>query len=261
MKGLFIAMSLERALRSVAELQHIEGNRMRLAILDDDRELCAQVATIMRSAGHACYEFHSGEALRRALRRESYDLLLLDWELPDLSGIDLLAWARATLPSPPPVIMLTGRSDDGDIVASLDTGADDYVTKPVQPAVLKARVEALLRRSYGVAGVPRVEAFGDHVFDPIAMTVTVRGDAVDVTAKEFGLALLLFRNLNRPLSRAHIMETVWGRNPDIPSRTLDAHVSQIRGRLGLRPEHGLRLASVYSFGYRLESIDQRSMEG
>ncbi len=227
---------------------------MRLAILDDDRELCASIASVMRSAGHACYEFHSGEALRRALRRESYDLLLLDWELPDLSGIDLLAWARSNLPAPPPVIMLTGRTGDGDIVHGLDIGADDYVTKPVNTSVLKSRVEALLRRSYGASTAPRVENFGDHVFDPLAMTVTVRGAEVDVTAKEFGLALLLFRNMNRPLSRAHIMETVWGRNPDIPSRTLDAHVSQIRGRLGLRPEHGLRLASVYSFGYRLEQI-------
>jgi DNA-binding response OmpR family regulator len=229
---------------------------MRLAILDDDRELCAQIASVIRSAGHSCFEFHSGEALRRALRRESYDLLLLDWELPDLSGVDLLAWARANLPSPPPVIMLTGRTGDSDIVHGLDTGADDYVTKPVQTAVLMARVEALLRRTYGAVSSPRVESFGELVFDPLAMTVTVRGTPVDVTAKEFGLALLLFRNLNRPLSRAHIMETVWGRNPDIPSRTLDAHVSQIRGRLGLRPENGLRLASVYSFGYRLESIDQ-----
>ena len=228
---------------------------MRLAILDDDRELCAQLATVMRSAGHSCFEFHSGEGLRRALRRESYDLLLLDWDLPDLSGVNLLAWARSSLPSPPPVIMLTERADDSDVVHGLDTGADDYVDKPVQPAVLRSHVEALLRRSYGERGAPGIETFGDHVFDPIAMTVTVRSAPVDLTAKEFGLALLLFRNLNRPLSRAHIMETVWGRNPEAHSRTLDAHVSQVRGRLGLRPEHGLRLASVYSFGYRLERLD------
>lgn len=228
---------------------------MRLAILDDDRELCAQVASVMRNAGHACYEFHSGEALRRALRRESYDLLLLDSELPDLSGADLLAWARSTLPTPPPVIMLTGRAGDGDNGHGTHIGADDYVTKPVNTGVLTARVEAVLRRSYRHATAPRIENFGDHVFDPLGMTVTVRGTEVDVTAKEFGLALLLFRNINRPLSRAHIMEAVWGRSPDIPSRTLDAHVSQIRGRLGLRPENGLRLASVYSFGYRLEQID------
>lgn len=234
---------------------------MRLAILDDDRDLCAQVAGTMRSAGHICFEFYSGESLRRALRRESYDLLVLDWDLPDLSGIDLLAWIRGTLTSPPPVIMMTGRSEDGNFVSGLDVGADDYITKPVQPAMLKARVESLLRRSYGETGAPKVETFDGHVFDPMNKTVTVHGDIVEVTAKEFGLALQLFRNLNRPLSRAHLMETVWGRNPDAPSRTLDAHVSQIRGRLGLRPENGLRLASVYSFGYRLETLGSMTMAG
>ena len=233
---------------------------MRLAVLDDDRELCAQVALAMRSGGHSCFEYYSGEALRRALRRESYDLLMLDWDLPDLSGIDLLAWVRSTLPSPPPVIMLTGPAVDGEIDSGLDSGADDHITKPVEPAVLKAHVDALLRRSYGEIGTQRIERFGDHVFNPMSKTVTVRGEIIDVTAKEFGLALQLFRNLNRPLSRAHLMETVWGRNPEAPSRTLDAHVSQIRGRLGLRPENGLRLASVYSFGYRLESLDPIAMQ-
>jgi DNA-binding response OmpR family regulator len=228
---------------------------MRLAVLDDDRELCAQVATVMRGAGHNCFEFYQGEALRRALRRESFDLLVMDWELPDVSGVELLAWARENLNPSPPVIMLTGRTGDDDIVKGLDTGADDYVTKPLVPAVLRARVEALLRRRYGASEEPKVEEFGDHRFDPLTMTVTFRGEPVTLTAKEFGLALVLFRNLNRPLSRAYIMETVWGRNPDIPSRTLDAHVSQIRGRLGLRPENGLRLASVYSFGYRLERLE------
>lgn len=229
---------------------------MRLAILDDDRALCARIATLMRSAGHSCFEFYSGEALRRALRRESYDLLLLDWDLPDLSGVDLLAWLRATLPAPPPVIMLTDQND-----AAPATGADDHVAKPIDMKLLQARVDAVLRRGQGGATTPQVEAFGDHVFDPLAMTVTVRDAPIEVTAKEFGLALLLFRNLNRPLSRGHIMETVWGRSPDTPSRTLDAHVSQIRGRLGLRPENGLRLASVYSFGYRLEAIDPRLAAG
>lgn len=203
----------------------------------------------MRTAGHHCFEFHSGEMLRRALRRESYDLLILDSDTPDLSGVDLLGWMRSTLPAPPPVIMLTG-----DAGAGIDCGADDTVAKPVELLLLKQRVDAALLRCYGETGTPRIERFGDHVFDPVAKVVKVRGDAVEVTAKEFGLALQLFRNLNRPLSRSHLMELVWGRNPDMPSRTLDAHVSQIRGRLGLKPENGLRLASVYSFGYRLESV-------
>ena len=120
---------------------------MRLAVLDDDKELCAQVATVMRGAGHNCFEFHQGEALRRALRRESFDLLVMDWELPDVSGVELLAWARDNLNPSPPVIMLTGRTWDTDIVKGLDTGADDYVTKPFSPAEVIARLRAVLRRS------------------------------------------------------------------------------------------------------------------
>ncbi len=227
---------------------------VRLAILDDDRELCAEVAAVMRASGHVCFEYHAGDDLRRALRRESFDLLLLDWDIADASGVDVMAWARANMPAPPPVLMFTEIGADGELAAGLDSGADDYITKPLAMPMLKARVEALLRRSYGGVDGPRIERFGDHVFDPIAMTVTVRGLPVMVTAKEFGLALLLFRNTNRPLSRSHIMETVWGRNPDTASRTLDAHVSQIRRRLALKPDHGLRLGSVYSFGYRLERL-------
>ena len=216
---------------------------MRLAILDNDRELCAHVVSIMGNAGHSCSEFHSEAALASALRFENFDLMILDSGISGLSGADLLASVRSNLASPPPVIMLMHPSNDDD------TGADGHVAKPVEPAVLAAKVEALLSRD---GSALRQETFSDHVFDVAARTIAVRGVLVEVTAKEFGLALLLFRNTDRTLSRTHIMETVWGRSPDAGSRTLDAHVSQIRKRLSLRPEHGLRLASVYGFGYRLE---------
>ena len=120
---------------------------MRLAVLDDDKELCGQVAMLLRDAGHTCFEYHQGEALRRALRRESFDLLVMDWELPDVSGVELLAWARDNLNPSPPVIMLTGRTGYTDIVKGLDTGADDYVTKPFSSRELIARIRAILRRA------------------------------------------------------------------------------------------------------------------
>jgi DNA-binding response OmpR family regulator len=100
-----------------------------------------------------------------------------------------------------------------------------------------------------------VEQFGAHVFDPLTSTVRINGDRVALTAKEFGLALLFFRHLDRPLSREFIMNSVWGRMPVEGSRTLDAHVSQIRRRLRLIPRQGFRLASVYGYGYRLERTD------
>lgn len=101
----------------------------------------------------------------------------------------------------------------------------------------------------------QVESFGSHAFDPLTSTVRINGERVSLTAKEFGLALLFFRHLDRPLSRDFIMTSVWGRMPIEGSRTLDAHVSQIRRRLNLVPEAGFRLASVYGYGYRLERTD------
>jgi DNA-binding response OmpR family regulator len=219
---------------------------------------------LLRADGHAVLELHSGRQMLRALRQESFDLVLLDWEVPDLSGLEILKWTRENLDPAPPAIMITARADEVDIVNGLTSGADDYITKPVQDSVLRARVEAMIRRAY-----PRrptrdgVEVYGEHVFDIAARVVRVSGEAVTLKPKEFALALMLFRNLQRPLSRGHLLEAVWGRNPDLPTRTLDAHISRIRIELGLRPDKGLRLSSVYSFGYRLERVEKAppEMEG
>lgn len=230
---------------------------MRIAALDDDEAQAETVSRLLTEAGHTCQSFHIGKALIAALRRETYDLLVLDWNLPDMTGLDAIAWARENLTSPPPILLLTGRSDEGDVVHGLNAGADDYVIKPVQPSILLARVNALLRRAYPEGG-GAIETFGDYDFNIPAETATMRGEAVTLTAKEFGLALLLFRNTHRALSRAHILEVIWGRNPDLPTRTLDMHISRIRTKLNLRPEHGFRLAPVYSYGYRLERLEERA---
>jgi DNA-binding response OmpR family regulator len=213
---------------------------------------------LLREDGHVVLELRSGRQMLRALRQESFDLVLLDWEVPDLSGLEILKWTRENLDPAPPVIMITARAGESDIVTGLTSGADDYVTKPVQDSVLRARVEAMIRRAYPSPPSRGVEVFGEHVFDLTAGVVTVSGEPVTLKPKEFALALMLFRNLQRPLSRGHLLEAVWGRNPDLPTRTLDAHISRIRIELGLRPDKGLRLSSVYSFGYRLERVDKQA---
>ncbi len=234
---------------------------MRLGVLEDDPAFRSEIDTIMASAGHACHSFPTSRALTTALRQESFDLLLLDWNLPDFSGLQLLSWARVNLDPCPPVIMVTCRIDNADIVAALEAGADDYVVKPVDPSVLAARVGALLRRTYPVAvPVSGKEELWGAVFDHSALTVRISGDEVTLTTKEFGLALALFRNMHRAMSRTHLLEAVWGRNPDLPTRTLDVHVSRLRARLSLRPERGYRLMPVHSFGYRLETMDMASVE-
>jgi DNA-binding response OmpR family regulator len=151
--------------------------------------------------------------------------------------------------------MLSSRSAEEDIVAGLSAGADDYVVKPVAPAVLLARVNALARRAYPPPPPDGIETFGDYLFDMRNETVELVGQQIMLTAKEFALALLLFRNIHRPLSRAYIFEALWGGNPDLSTRTLDAHISNVRTKLNLRPGNGYKLVPIYAYGYRLETHD------
>lgn len=227
---------------------------MRIALLEDDPSLADLVSATLESAGHSCHHYLDCRSAKVALRQESFDLLLMDWHLPDGEGVDVLRWARENLDPCPPVIMVTSRTEDEAVVAALDAGADDYVVKPIIPAVLLARVGALLRRTYKPADiVGGVETHYGVTFDHGHCTVAIGGETATLTHKEFGLALLLFQNIHRPLSRTYLLEAVWGRNPDLPTRTLDVHISRLRSRLGL-VEAGFKLSSIQSFGYRLEMI-------
>ncbi|MBC7574901.1 MAG: response regulator transcription factor [Herminiimonas sp.] len=227
---------------------------MRIAVLDDDRSQTDLVSQVLNAAGHVCHAFQSGKEMVNQLRRESFDMLIIDWQVPDLSGADVLRWSREKLPSTLPVLFMTSRSGEDDIVAGLAAGADDYMIKPIRRGELVARVQALLRRAYPSQNTVEQIQFGDYIFESRTGRLIVAGKPVDVTQKEFDLALLFFRNLGRPLSRAYILEAVWSRDVEIPSRTMDTHVSRVRSKLQLRPENGFRLAPVYSYGYRLEQI-------
>jgi len=230
---------------------------MRIAILDDEQDMLEFVFQSLIAADHQCYKFQTARAFMARLRIDTFDLVVLDWNMPDKSGLEVIAWLKANIDPTPPIVLLTNRSGDEDIVTGLDAGADDYVTKPVNPAILQARVNALLRRM----APPRetaaaIESFGPFTLNSTRQSVTVDGEEIVLTAKEFDLTATMFHNLHRPLSRSYLLETVWGRNPDLPTRTLDAHISKIRSKIGLRPDRGYRLIPVYSYGYRLEPVGQ-----
>jgi len=230
---------------------------MKVAILEDEAPQAELVTEALRGAGHSCVVFANGRALLTKLRQETFDLLILDWNVPQVSGVEIAAWAREHLKPTPPILMVTARSGADDVVEGLSAGADDFIVKPVEKPVLLARVAALLRRAYPVEQSHGPETLAGFTFDPMNLTAGREGEArVVLTAKEFALAMAFFRNLHRPLGRAWLLESVWGRSPDLATRTLDAHVSKIRTKLNLKPEVGFKLAPVYSYGYRLERISE-----
>ena len=227
---------------------------MRIAVAEDDVELSRFMGGCLRNAGHSVLECKDGETIIKHLKRDSFDVVLLDWQMPGRTGIETLRWIRENLDPAPPVMMVTSRASEADIVNALGAGADDYIVKPVQPAVLLARLAAVARRSYPESKRQAVESFRQYSFDSRKNSVTIGDDVIELAAKEFALAQLMMRNTHRPMSRSYLLETIWGQEGGLETRTLDVHISQIRKRLRLRPENGLRLSSIYGFGYRLEWI-------
>ena len=228
---------------------------MRIAILEDDATQSEMLKWVLDAVGHKCHTFSNFKAFQAAIYRDSFDLILLDWVLPDNSGPRVMVWIRESMNLKVPVLFITSKTDEENIVEALNCGADDYMIKPIRRGELVARVNALLRRAYPELTAPEVFEISGLEFHPKFTTIVCQGQRVVMTQKEFDLALLLFRNMGKPLSRGHIQESVWGRDTDLPSRTMDTHISRVRSKLSLKPELGFRLSLVYGFGYKLEHVD------
>jgi DNA-binding response OmpR family regulator len=227
---------------------------MKIASLEDDLDQARRIQQVLTAAGYACTSYHQSRDLLAALRTEAYDLVLLDWHLPDIDGDDVVRWLRAHIGARIPVIFLTNRSAEDDLVEGLRAGADDYIVKPMRPLELLARVAALLRRSQIAEPVDQSIEVARYRVDPAARTISLDDVAISLAPKEFELALLFFRNVGRLMSRDVLAECVWNREIPATSRTLDTHLSNIRQKLQLRPQHGVRLTSSYALGYRLELV-------
>ncbi len=225
---------------------------LRIAFLDDDADQADRISTLLQGAGHNVYVFSRGRALLGRLRCETYDLIVLDWEVPDVSGYDVLRAIRTQLEMRTPVLFLTHRDNEADVVQALEAGADDFLIKPPRERELLARVHAMGRRARAPSQSPAVLDSPPFRIDLELHQVARDGISLDLTRREFEVALLLFRNVGKVLSRGFIMDAVWGRGDTTTSRTVDMHVSRVRKVLGLSAAIGLRLTAIYGYGYRLE---------
>lgn len=227
---------------------------MRIAFLEDDVDQASRLTALLQGAGHRVHSFERGRALLKSLVSESYDLLILDWELPDESGLEVLKSIRGVLANATPVLFLTHRDSEIDVVQTLEAGADDFVVKPPRERELLSRVDALLRRANSTSTPIETLHVAPYRIDFEHRRIECDGQAVELSPREYAVAALLFRNLGKVVSRGHIMDVVWGRGDVTTTRTVDMHVSRIRAALGLSTAIGLRLTAVYGYGYRLERV-------
>ncbi len=183
-----------------------EAMNRKIAILQMDAGQCDLIGGVLAAAGHQCHAFSSSKEMINHLRRESSDMLLLEWQASNSDGSEVLHWTRSNLPPNLPILFISGVALVDDIVDGLNRGANDYLIKPIRKGELAARVQVLLRRAYPNQGTAEQICFGPYAFESNRGRLTVAGAPIDVTQKEFDLALLFFRNLGRPLSRAYILK-------------------------------------------------------
>ena len=217
--------------------------------VEDDSSIRELVVYTLQASGFEAKGMADGKALYTALEDTVPELILLDIMLPGEDGLQILKRLRSqSATADLPIIMMTAKGTEYDKVIGLDSGADDYITKPFGMMELVSRVKALLRRTQKVA-VAEVLACGTLVLDKAAHKVTADGQEIVLTHKEFELLEYLLENRNIVLTREKILDRIWGYTSDIETRTLDVHIRSLRQKLGASGE---RIETVRGVGYRFE---------
>jgi DNA-binding response OmpR family regulator len=223
----------------------------RILIAEDEPGIAMAIEDDLTLDGYEVEAVADGEAALRRACGARFDLLILDVMLPFRTGFDVCREARRAGVRAP-IIMLTARAQDSDKVMGLDLGADDYVTKPFSPHELRARIRALLRRTAAPAELARVYSFGDIDVDFVRGEVRCRGRVLDVSALEFRLLTAFIRNRGRLLSRAQLLDQVWGHGVSVTDRVVDNQVLGLRKKLEADPGDPKLLVSVRGMGYRFD---------
>jgi DNA-binding response OmpR family regulator len=223
----------------------------RVLVVDDDVTVREVVVSYLRAGGHTVAEAADGAEALRSMRADASDLVVLDLMMPGIDGLEVCRRLRAT--SEVPIIMLTALGAEVDRVVGLESGADDYVTKPFSPRELVLRVDALLRRA-GEQAKPETGCVtdGDLVVDSGRHEVTLAGDVLALTSREFDLLRFLVSNPGTAYSRDELLQQVWGWSFGDQS-TVTVHVRRLREKVERDPRRPVRLVTVWGVGYRWEA--------
>jgi len=226
--------------------QHIRGS---VLVVDDEPTIAEVVARYLERAGYHTAIAHDGDLALACADRRRPDLVVLDLMLPGVDGLEVMRRLRGQ-PVPPGVILLTAKGEESDRVIGLRLGADDYVVKPFSPAELVARVDAVLRRVDRPVEESEPLVVGEIRIDPASRQVTVGGEPVVLTQREFELLLFMARHPHRVFSRNQLMDAVWQYSFYTDTSTVTVHVRRLRAKLERDPGHPRHLETVWGVGYR-----------
>lgn len=226
-------------------------DKYRILVIEDEGEIRQLISLVLSREGHLVESYSNAEEALKLIKKENIDLILLDWMLPGFSGIDFLLNVRQTLKKITPVLMVTAKTDPKDIVHALENGADDYVTKPFDPLILRARVNALLRRFYGNKSEPTIFELSELKLNLKTYESYLDNQPIHFTASEFKILVELIKNKGCVQTREHLISVVQGEGVSVTTRTIDTHVFSIRKKLG---PLGDAIESIRSIGYRIKEI-------
>ena len=223
---------------------------MRVLVVDDDESICTLAMETLGAEGYLVLEARDGATALSLIRAGKADAVVLDLGLPEMSGFDVLAAARAFTDIP--ILILSGRTDEGDRIQGLRLGADDFMVKPCSPREIAARVGCVLRRARPAATTSILDFEGLHI-DVAAHEIAIDGRGIDLTPLEFELLVCLARTPHVVVSRTQLLQTVWASSPDWQTpATVTEHVRRLRAKIETAPEDPQWVVTIRGLGYRFE---------
>ena len=226
--------------------------KLKILVVEDEPSIAEIVSIYLERAGYQVTIINDGQKAIEYLDAELPDLVVLDVMLPNVDGFTITSWLRDH--SEVPIIILTSRREEIDRIAGLELGADDYVVKPFSPQELVSRVRAVFRRTLGKSGKhdDGPLEFGDIVIDPVTRLVTIAGNEIMLTAREFDMLWHLAKHPRQVFSRDQLLEAVWGLSDYIDPSTVTVHIRRLREKIEADPANPNHLLTVWGVGYKFE---------